>query len=313
MEQIKKMERTIDVDALFKWGLRKWKKIILIFGGVAIIGCGLGMVMGENTESEENIENIVFTEEEKDAIDEYFEYDIYIEEVSGTIDLLEKDIQEELGAVAKKKAVDESMQELSEKMRLLETYKSYCSSIAGAQSGLQNSFNEAQNTYIKQIEREKAEEINEKENEDLIQNIKNGIKAGTLLGMVAAAIWVFIQCLMFGLNAKVKSKEDILAICGDILVVEGKRDLIKNGNVKIGENLGSREFMRDKEFGVINLAGKTVFDVDSWNDKLMRSPEMRKKESDIILIAEIGVSPYEDIIKTKEEYGERLIGCLCIR
>lgn len=317
MEQIRKLERTIDVDALFRWGFRKWKKILLIFLVAAIIGCGLGMVMGENTESEENIENIVFTEEEKDAIDEYLEHDIYIEEVSGIIDLLEKDIQEELGAVAEKKAVDESIQELSEKMKLLETYKSYCSSIAGTQSGLRNSFSDEQNAYIKQIEREEAGEINEnddeEEKENLIQNIKNGIKIGTLLGMAVAAIWVFAQCLMFGLNAKLKSKEDILAICGDIPVVEGKRDLIKSGKVKIGENLGIREFMREKEFGAINLAGKTVFDVDSWNGKLLQSPEMGNEESDVILIAEIGVSSYEDIIKTKEGYGERLIGGLCIR
>lgn len=57
-----------------------------------------------------------------------------------------------------------------------------------------------------------------------------------------------------------------------------------------------------------------IFDVDNWNDKLAQnSGKEIKKEERLVLVTEIGVSSYSDVIKAKQEYGERVIGCLCIR
>lgn len=317
MEQIKKLEKTIDIDALFRWMLRKWKKCLLIFCIAALMGSGLASVIhDEGAKDGPQDENLVMTEEEKEAADEYLEYDLCGREILDIIDMLEEDIEKTLGAVDEEKGIDDDIWEVSDKMKLLETYNSYYNRVKAAQNGLRSGFNEAQNAYVTRIEKERAGELGEKEEVSFqIKEVaKIGVKYGTMFGIFAVGIWGFVLMLIFGLNGKIKSKEDILAIWGDLTIIEGKRGLMKNSKVQIMKNLGIGEFLEKEDPNIVNLAGKAVFDVDNWNDKLAQSSGKEiKKEERVVLITEIGVSSYSDIIKMKKEYGESVIGCLCVR
>lgn len=313
MEEIKKLEKTIDIDALFRWVLRKWRGGLLIFLIAVLLGGGLVTIRQIRQEMEKPL---VMTEEEKEAIDEYLKYDICIEEIADIIDLLEGDIYGDLKEKADEKSVVGETLKLSEKMKLLETYNTYYNNIVAKRNGLQGSFNDAQNAYVDEIKREEDGKSNEREEMSLgiKRGVKIGVKYGAVFGLLAVGVWGFVLMLIFGLNGKIKSKEDIWAICGDLTMIEGKRSFIKKGNVQIVENLGIGAFLAKEDPDIVNLAGKVIFDVDNWNDKLAQNSEKEiKKKEKLVLVAEIGVNSYSDIIKAKEEYGERVIGCLCIR
>lgn len=319
MEEIKKLEKTIDIDALFRWVLRKWRKGLLIFCIVALIGGGVAaIIQDESAKGGIQDESLAMTEEEKELADEYWEYDLYGQEVLDIIDMLEEDIEKTLRAIDEEMGIDDDILELSDKMKLLETYYSYYNRVMAARNGLKSDFNEAQNAYVTKIEKERAGELEEYEKEEMSLRIKKGVKAGvkygTMFGIFAVGILGFVLVLIFGLNGKIKSKEDILAIWGDLTIIEGKRNFIKSDKVQIMKNLGIGAFLEKEGPVIVNLAGKAIFDVDNWNDKLAQSYGKEiKKEERVVLVTEIGVSSYSDIIKMKEEYGERVIGGVCIR
>lgn len=316
MEEIKKLEKTIDIDALFRWGLRKWRGGLLIFFIAVLFGGGLVTIRQTRQIRQETEKTLVMTEEEKETVDEYLKYDIYIEEMADIIDLLEEDIYGDMEEIADEKSVVGETLNLSEKMKILETYNTYYNNIVAKRNGLQGGFNDAQKAYVNEIKGEEGGESNEKEEMFLRikRGIKIGVKYGTMFGILTVGVWGFVLMLIFGLNGKIKSKEDILAICGDLTIIEGKRSFIKKGKVQIVENLGIGAFLAKEDPNIVNLAEKVIFDVDNWNDRLTQnSGKEIKKEERVILITEIGVSSYSDIIKAKEEYGESVIGCLCIR
>lgn len=316
MEEIRKLEKTIDMDAFIRWLLRKWKSGFLAVLIAAAIGGGLGVLKPEEPEEPEER---ILTEEENDEVEEYFSYNVYIEETLDIIGLLEKDIKGSLGTAADTKMINEKVLELADKMELLETYKTYQSSIAGVQNDLQRNFNEAQEAYIDKIRTEERKAAGEEvedtsKKESIIRKIKSGIKMGALLGLAAAGIWAFANIFSFGLNKKIKSKEDVLAICGELPVIEGTRGMIRTGKVQVGNNLGLGKFLSQEGLGVVDLSGKKMtFDVGICNDKLAESLEKDIAEDmKVVLIVEIGVSRYEDVMKMKERCGDRLAGCLCI-
>lgn len=311
MGEIRKLEKTIDMDAFFRWLLRKWKSGFLVILIAIVIGGGLGVFRPWERD---------LSEEELDEIEEYFRYDVNIEETLNIIGLLKKDIEETLETVSDTKAISERMLELSDKMDQLQVYQSFYSSIVEAQDALSEDFNEAQNAYIDKIRMEKGKASGEEvENTSLKENVvrkfKNGIKTGTLLGLITAGVWVFAHIFIFGLNKKIKSIEDVLDICGELSVLEGKRGLIKTDRVQVGNNLEPGKFLSQERLQVIALTEKkTILDVDVCNDKLVESLEKDMAEDvKVVLIVEIGVSRYEDVMKTKERCGDRLGVCLCIR
>ena len=70
MEKNRKTEKTIDVDALIRWGMRKWRSGTLLIIVAMIIGGCLGVFgqrLGQNAKQTE-----VLSSEEKEEIDEFY-------------------------------------------------------------------------------------------------------------------------------------------------------------------------------------------------------------------------------------------------
>ncbi len=311
MEKNRKTEKTIDVDALIRWGMRKWRSGTLLIIVAMIIGGCLGVFgqrLGQNAKQTE-----VLSSEEKEEIDEYLEYNLYRLKVLDIIDMLEKNIEGELSEIPDEMVADgniaEKIAEPSDEMTLLELYRTYYNSVATKQNNMKISFTDSQIAYLDSLAEDKKDD-----EFDTISIIKYGVKISVLFGMVAGGIWIFGMMFVFGFNKKIKSKEDILFVCGDIPVIEGMRGIVDAGKVKFEDQRGLKQLFSEKKVEIIYLADERGIGINKWDDELKERLNFGEDDKAVaVLAAEIGVSLYKDVKAAQEEWGERMVGCLCVR